>query len=186
MTSLEKFIDNLTIRRINIHGGPGSGKSTLAAAVYNYFKSRGHSIELVREYVKSWAWQNIKPESFDQLYITAKQLRSEDIVLRSGVEMIVTDSPLVTQLAYTPPKLFDGLQAIIAEFDKIYPCLDVYIKRGEMPYEEHGRFQNESEAIAIDEKIMTLLAGRPNFTIVTAQDQELAIDSILLYLGRTR
>jgi hypothetical protein len=62
------------IRRICLHAGPGSGKSTLAARVFGELKVRGYDVEHVPEYIKTWAHAGRKPESYDQLYVFAKQL----------------------------------------------------------------------------------------------------------------
>ena len=62
------------IKRICIYGGPGSGKSTLAAEMYSLLKKKKRSVELVREWVKNWAYQNKNIKSFDQVLIFANQL----------------------------------------------------------------------------------------------------------------
>ncbi len=43
---------------INLYGGPGAGKSTSAAYLYYLLKCQQENVELVREYVKKWAWEN--------------------------------------------------------------------------------------------------------------------------------
>jgi len=47
-------------RVINLLGGPGVGKSTAAAKLFAKYKDEGKSVELVREYVKDWAWEGRK------------------------------------------------------------------------------------------------------------------------------
>jgi adenylate kinase family enzyme len=82
---------NTTI--INMWGGPGSGKSTTAAGVFAAMKLQGISCELVTEYVKTWAWRGDTIREFDDVYLTAKQLRRES-ALYGKVEYVITDSPL--------------------------------------------------------------------------------------------
>ncbi len=84
---------------LNMWGGPGSGKSTLAAAVYAELKARGLHTELVREYVKAWAYRGEKISQWDQLYIYGKQLRAQSY-LYGKVEYIVTDCPLGINVVY--------------------------------------------------------------------------------------
>jgi hypothetical protein len=78
---------------INLLGVPNSGKSTIAAGVYYELKRKGVSCELVREFVKAWAWQGRKPQDGDQVYIFGKQANAE-MSLYGKVRYIVTDSPL--------------------------------------------------------------------------------------------
>ena len=82
---------NTTI--VNLWGGPGSGKSTTAAGVFAAMKLRGISCELVTEYVKTWAWRGDTIREFDDVYLTAKQLRRES-ALYGKVEYVITDSPI--------------------------------------------------------------------------------------------
>ena len=50
---------------ISLHSGPGTGKSTSAAQLFAELKQRHCSVELVREYVKKWAWEGRKISGFD-------------------------------------------------------------------------------------------------------------------------
>jgi len=146
------------IRRINLIGGPGCGKSTLAAYTYSYLKTHGHDVELAREFVKSWAYQKIRPASFDQLYITASQLREEDLLLRSGVDIVISDSPLVMQLVYVHGEpLFEELLSIVQKFDNKHPSLNIWLERGNLPYKTEGRYQTLEQAKLLDAALKALL-----------------------------
>ena len=65
---------NHKIRRIGLFGGPGTGKSTLSAMAYSKLKTMGINVELVQEYVKSWAYEKRMVSSFDQLYLLAEHM----------------------------------------------------------------------------------------------------------------
>lgn len=84
---------------IEIYGGPGCGKSTTAAGLYYQLKLLDKNAELVREYVKKWAWDGILPRHLDQLYITGKQSKAESM-LYGKVDFIVTDCPLYMGVIY--------------------------------------------------------------------------------------
>lgn len=150
------------MRRINLYGGPGVGKSTVAAQLFARLKLQGHEVELVNEWIKSWAWQGIKPGGFDQLYVFAKQLRKEDIVLRHG-GLVVSDSPLFTQLAYlkeygdSAEHLYEALLVVGNAWEQKYPSLNILLHRGNRPYRQKGRYQTEEQAKHIDLAIKGVL-----------------------------
>ena len=147
------------VRRINFFGGPGVGKSTMAAWAFAQLKGVGvNDVELVSEWIKGWAWDRQVPRSYDQLYVFAKQLRMEDRVLRHGA-CIVSDSPLMLQLAYVrkySPWMYTSLMQICQLFDQRYPALNFYVER-EVEYKQAGRYENEAQAIDMDNEILGIL-----------------------------
>lgn len=50
-------MSEIKTRVITLWGGPGSGKSTMAAEIYARLKRQLCNVEMVREYVKGWAWE---------------------------------------------------------------------------------------------------------------------------------
>ena len=84
---------------INLFGGSGAGKSTTAALLFAQMKQMGLHVELVREYVKDWAWENRKIGLYDQIYITAKQIHAEAKKYHI-ITYIVTDSPVLLGAFY--------------------------------------------------------------------------------------
>lgn len=147
------------IRRINLFGGPGCGKSTVAARVYSYLKTTGHNIELVREYIKTWVYLNRKPVSFDQLFTTANQIHQEDLLLQNGVDLIVTDSPILVSVFYT--QLYsdygEELLSIARKMDEKYPAMNIFIDRGNRPYKTTGRWGSAGESKEIDKNMKACL-----------------------------
>jgi len=140
---------------INLFGAPNSGKSTLAAELFTYLKKLNFSCELVREYVKTWAWENKQPTPLDQVYLLAKQVRSESM-LYNKVDYIVTDSPILLVGVYQT-LFFDNnyiqvtAKEIMKEAREKYNVSYLnYIlpKRNEIQLE--GRFHTEDEISKID------------------------------------
>lgn len=148
------------IKRINLIGGPGSGKSTMAAHVFAHFKMRGYDIELVQEYVKSWAYEKQVVKAGDQIMLLAKQHRRELIPLRNGVRAIVTDSPLCLTAFYgqnTMKHDWELLWAIAKSHERDYESLNIFLERPTGPYVQCGRYQTEAEAIEVDTSIKKFL-----------------------------
>lgn len=155
----------MTPIRINLYGGPGVGKSTLAAQIFARLKKQGHKIELVQEFIKTWAWQGRKAKDFDQLYIFAQQMERELCLLRAGVS-IITDSPLLLNLAYVKlynPWLFDPLLSVLKLYQQRWPSLDFIIQSGAVPYDQAGHYESpelaETTHQLIDELTTKELGG---------------------------
>lgn len=149
--------------RISLFGGPGASKSTTAADQFARMKRAGYSIELVSEYVKSWAVQKRTINNFDQVYLMGKQMQYEYRFLSNGVKNIITDSPVLLSAHYTRAlfpgmeKTADAMEAMIAEYDKQFPSINIFLNRGDKPYKTEGRWQTYEEALALDETIRNRL-----------------------------
>lgn len=154
----------MPLRRINLYGGPGSGKSTNAAWLFSQLKDKGYHIELVNEYVKSWAHTGRKVSGFDQLYLLGKQVHYEDRLLKNGVDLIVTDSPIWLSpfyaSLYSEVKIMDPLMEICREFDNCYSSMDIFLNREGRPYNPKGRYQTEEESSEIDRKLIEFLRSK--------------------------
>ena len=149
---------------INLYGGPGSGKSTSAAYFYYLLKTEGKNVELVREYVKDWAWEGRKISTYDQIYFLGKQVRRESM-LYGKVDWIVTDSPVMMNLYYAQKyctlSLAEGVRASTLSFyrqaaEDGHKHIHVFLNRNK-PYLSEGRYQTEAEAKEIDVGIKRLL-----------------------------
>jgi hypothetical protein len=85
--------------------------------------------------------------------LLSKQIRKEDIVLRNGVDLLVTDSPVFLSTCYAKAHgspAADHLVQVAREFDKFYRPLNILINRGEIPYNPSGRYQDEAGAKRMD------------------------------------
>jgi len=140
---------------INLFGGPGSGKSTLASELFTEMKKMGLDVELVTEYVKSWAWDGKQLNPYDQLYLLGKQTHNESR-LYGKVDYVITDSPIMLCPFYEMhnEKTTMTLQAGLAFLDiakahgvKFY---DFWLHRNKNNYyNQKGRYQTEKEAEAM-------------------------------------
>ena len=146
------------IRRVNFYAGPGAGKSTIAARTFAELKIRGHEVEHIPEYIKTWAHEGRVPQSYDQLYVFAKQVKSEDIILRN-VPLIVTDSPVLLSTSYAKHQsvpFYEYLVRVAQQFDRDFPPLNLFIERT-VDYNGAGRYQNEREAHDFDKYLLEFL-----------------------------
>ena len=139
---------------VNLFGGPGCGKSTLSAELFVRLKRRRVSCELVREYVKDWAWEGRPITGFDQFYVVGKQIRKESI-LYGKVDLVVTDCPIWNSAFYEShyegtrhlSELCHAYHSYAAEHEVQH--LNFLLRR-KKEYDPRGRYQNEEQARAID------------------------------------
>lgn len=142
---------------ISFFGGPCTGKSLSAALVYADMKQRGLSVELVREVVKDWAWEDRKITGFSQYYTTAKQIMKESLLL-GKVDYVVTDSPPLLGIAYAKMYYSKNIQTslratVVGYYEELralgHTVCPVYLLRQE-EYTAEGRWQNKTEARVLD------------------------------------
>lgn len=147
--------------RINFFGGPGSGKSTTASWLFSELKKQNKSVEYVSEYVKFWAYSQRKIHEYDQIYLFGKQMQGEYKYLVHGVKNIVTDSPILLAAVYAEINgaggIADHLAGICEMYDADYASLNIYLKRGDKPYDAEGRYQTAEQALQADALIMQYL-----------------------------
>lgn len=149
---------------INLYGGPGTGKSTTAAYLFYQFKRQNENVELVREYVKEWAWEKRQISAFDQFYFFGKQSRKESL-LYGKADIIVTDSPVMLSYMYTEiygkEKDAEALLAVVKRFyqkaeEEGHQHFHVFLERTKR-YNSKGRYETEEQARAIDLRMQNWL-----------------------------
>jgi hypothetical protein len=139
---------------INLFAGPGAGKSTLAAELFFKMKVAGLSCELVREYVKDWAYEGRQIDGFDQFYIVGKQIKKESL-LYGKVDFIITDCPIWNSAFYEDH--IEGTNYMVnhakgfTEYAESHDVkYDNYLLVRKTVYDPHGRYQTEEEAKQVD------------------------------------
>lgn len=146
---------------INLYGGPGTGKSTRAASLYAEMKTAGINCELIREYVKDWAWEGKHIGKYDQTYILAKQFKKESL-LYNKVDYIITDSPFILSGFYAEhyrDQKFITETALnlikLAQEDGV--LFRHYALKRFKKYNHDGRYESEEQAKAIDGLMVNFL-----------------------------
>lgn len=165
---------------INLFAGPGAGKSTIAAGIFFELKTKNIKCELVTEYAKDMTYEERQTTLRDQLYMLAKQ-NQRIRRLQNKVDYIITDSPLLLGLAYTPEDYYEHFQPLVLEIFNSYDNLNVYINRVK-PYQNYGRNQTEVQAKEKDRIIYEILRYNKLEHIIVAGDLQ-APSTIIDYLG---
>lgn len=143
---------------INLWGGPSVGKSSLSAELYYLLKKDRVSSELVREYVKDWAWEGRQIGPYDQPLLVGNQIHAE-AGKYGKVAVIVTDSPLMLSPFYQEhyrgseyvSATVKGHMAVARSYGVKF--LDFVIPRT-TAYDAEGRYETEGQARAIDEALI--------------------------------
>lgn len=137
---------------INLYGGAGIGKSTLACKVFGMLKDKGLNVELVREYAKELVWADDMTTLENQCLVFEEQARRQSI-LNGKVDYIITDSPLLLSIIYSP--FHDLDEEIVEEYER-YDNIEVLLERHKA-YNPQGRLQDLEESKDVDEDIKHLL-----------------------------
>jgi hypothetical protein len=171
---------------INLFGGSGIGKSTTAAHLFAEMKYRGLHCELVREYVKMWAWQGKKVGPFDQMYLLGKQSKYESI-LYGNVDYIVTDSPLllcpIYERFYSGQELVGPAALNFIEDAKTKGVEHInFVLKRQKHFDPRGRYEDLETAEKVDSVIQQYLTDKNiPFTVINAEDRQ-RVEEILKHL----
>jgi hypothetical protein len=145
---------------VNLFAGPGAGKSTMAASVFADLKRRGVCAELVTEFAKDLTWEGNQRALECQPYVFGQQLWRMQRLRDRGVEVIVTDSPLLLSTVYMPddwdyPRRHHWAEFVIAESNTWREANFVVTRK--RTFDARGRNQTEAEARMLDEIIVRTL-----------------------------
>lgn len=145
-------------RRVCLFAGPSAGKSTTAFWLLWKMKSLSIQAEYAREWIKRWAYAKREMDRLtDQIIVMGRQVEEECEALATGC-VVVTDSPVLLQAAYSNyPE--DVKRAIIIEqgLQKKFPTVNLFIDRYDRKFAQEGRWGDRAQAIAKDAEILDLM-----------------------------
>jgi hypothetical protein len=141
---------------VNFFAGPGAGKSTMTARVFTMLKDKGVCVEQALEFAKELTWQKRHAEMRCQPHLFGEQLWRLESLRDTGVEVVLTDSPLLLQTAYNT-SCVPEFNALAAAIHRSHSTLNFFIERVK-PYDPRGRRQSQQSAIDMDRKIWNVLA----------------------------
>jgi hypothetical protein len=133
---------------INFLGSSGAGKSTSALGLTYELKKRGVKAELITEFAKDLVFSGCEHLlTQNQLFIFAEQHRRMAILKDSGLQYLITDSPLILSAYYgtkynSSSKQLDDL--ILHEFNS-YDNINIFLNRT-AKFDTFGRVQTEEES----------------------------------------
>ncbi len=152
---------NIKTYVISFTAGPGSGKSTIAAGLYYKLKLKGVNVEFLTEYAKTLVCQQKFAELNNQYKVSEDQAN----ILQSWVgkvQFLVWDSSLVAGLYYnaTNPDNVSNkekTQKMILDRYNQFNNIHIFLERGELAYEQAGRYQTFDEAKHADNEMKQIL-----------------------------
>lgn len=128
---------------VNFFAAPGSGKSTTASGLFYNLKNAGVNAELTGEYAKDLTWAKRHKTLMDSIYVFGKQ-HHRVWRLKEDCDVIISDSPILLNLAYTQdyPQCFKD--TVKWAFDQ-YNNINFLVERVK-PYNPKGRNQTEAQS----------------------------------------
>lgn len=153
------------IKLINLFGSPGSGKSTIAAHIFSHLKSHNVKTELVGEFAKELIYLGNETQLVNQVYIMGCQYRKQKDLQRYGIDVAVSDSPLLLQLVYcrgTP--YYKEICALSNKINSEFDNVNIFVNRVK-PYQTYGRVNTEAESNKLAKDIWDSMKGYFHYTI---------------------
>jgi nicotinamide riboside kinase len=146
---------------VNLYSGPGSGKSTLAANLFGEMKAKGYDVELVREWVKLWAYEKRELHFTNQAIVFGRQVE-EETAFYGKVDVLITDCPILISPFYEQANhgtlhLLPVAKVVVEQAEKAgVKYWNLFLKR-KWDYQTEGRWQDEKQAKALDGKMIDFL-----------------------------
>ena len=172
---------------INLLSGSGSGKSTTAAGIFYEAKLRGIHCEMVREYVKQWAWEGRKIGPYDQPNIFGNQTRQESL-LYGKVDLVVTDSPLllspIYEYFYTGSSIIESFAlAFIDKAKRSGVEHHNFILKRNKSFDPRGRYETAEQANEVDKLVESFLTKHDISYIIVDTDERERVNFVLSKMG---
>lgn len=146
---------------INLYGCPGVGKSASRAGLFWLLRSHGLAAAEVFEYAKLLVIKGEGHTLQDRQYeLFESQLAQQVEAFESGIQVVVTDSPLHIPAFYASKQT--RYADLIPKINKAYQSfdnLDFYLRRQLTPdtYESLGRNETLEETLEVDRKMLQFL-----------------------------
>jgi len=148
---------------INFIGAPSSGKTTLCSLLFGHLKLKGVKVEYVPEFAKQLVWMQEFDLLNNQYYVTKKQYELLKCMV-GQVDIVVTDSSLANGLYYNRynvnntsnvKKTEHHIIEWMSEFENMF----IFVEKGNFPYEQVGRVENEEQAKHVEKELKNILDG---------------------------
>lgn len=104
---------------VNLFGGPGAGKTSVAFGVSAALKAIGLDVEYIPEYTRDLSLEG-RLKGSDQFTILKEQFGRFLRVMGTGMDVVVTDSPILMQAAYAPDLVHLARVMELSEMLRLY------------------------------------------------------------------
>ena len=171
---------------INIIGGPGCDKSLFSSAIVLSLNLRNKTVETIPDFAKSLVWQQDFEALKNQYSVAQRQFEMLQL-LDGQVQYLVTECSL-PQLLYYNEHYEDNICDVAKTRTRILEWygqndnINVMVERGDKRYVHTGRFQDESQAIAVDHALRQILQ-RENIPFTSLAPDINAINAFAASLG---
>lgn len=145
---------------INLFGASGSGKSTTAMGLTYFLRLGGYKVEYVNEYAKDLVYEESTHKLKHQLYVFAKQLKKQDVLLNKDLDYIVTDSPILLSYFYGEKYNTNlvGFKELVMTSFTAQNNINFFLKRN-VPFDPNLRLQDEAESDKDSEELLNMLTS---------------------------
>lgn len=145
---------------INLFGASGSGKSTTVMGLTYFLRLGGYKVEYVNEYAKDLVYEESTHKLKHQLYVFAKQLKKQDVLLNKDLDYIVTDSPILLSYFYGEKYNTNlvGFKELVMTSFTAQNNINFFLKRN-VPFDPNLRLQDEAESDKDSEELLNMLTS---------------------------
>lgn len=160
---------------VNMHGVAGAGKSICAMHLVNLLKTNGINAEYCREVVKESTLFGVKPSSLRQIDITSKQMHLVEAYLRSGADVVVTDSPLLLGRMYgihygAWNEILEEIVQSHIRSDK-FDTMNFLVQLGsEEQFQNFGREQTYEQSRGMESSLVFMMNQLLNYTTIDVKN----------------
>jgi hypothetical protein len=116
------------------------------------------NVDMAPEFAKELVWEKRDVAIGCQPYIFGKQYFRLHRLKEAGLDVVVTDSPLLLSVLYGAKSLPGNFRYGIAQLADNFDNHNFFVERCK-PYDPRGRLQNEEEARVIDRDIKRLVGN---------------------------
>lgn len=172
---------------INIISGPSCGKTTLCSLIFAKLKIKRYIVEYVQEYAKSLVWTENYELLNNQYYVSQTQFNLMKSMI-GKVDFIITDGSLLHGLYYNRYNKnnisnVDKTEHFILNSYSKFNNINIFLERGDFPYEHQGRIHDEKEALLIDLFLKHMLEqSNINFLCVKSDASNENLELIINYI----
>lgn len=177
----EKSPTLLKMKIVNFFGGPNSGKSILSSLTYARLGCLGFNTEVALEFAKELTNEGRMSTLQLQFYVTGKQAKRIAILRDTTVDFVVTDSPILTGLAYGGFACGPSFSSYVVDLHNCFDNINILVVPDtDIQHQQFGRSQTADEAYLKRAEVKELLDTRniPYLRVVNSHGFDNAVELV--------